>query len=129
MRLVWLGVEKIGRFAAKASVDVDGRVVSLVGANESGKTTLLRAWEQLSKQESEEIARLLTQGAEVGEDDEVVSDASHWRPLTARPSITFSTVNKHDGFAFPSTDSAACIFNSNQIWCEIHCPRTAWNVT
>lgn len=72
MRLVWLGVAGIGRFVEKTSVDVDGRVIALVGANEAGKTTLLRAWEQISLRDEGAIAGLVSQQVEVADDEEVI---------------------------------------------------------
>ena len=72
MRLVWAGVEGIGRFVEKASVDVDGRVVALVGANEAGKTTLLRAWEQISRRNESELTALVSQQISVSDNQEVV---------------------------------------------------------
>lgn len=42
MRLVWLELNRYGRFES-ASLNLDARVIALLGANEAGKTTVLRA--------------------------------------------------------------------------------------
>lgn len=43
MRLVTVGVEGYKRFAARQEMHVDGRVIAIVGPNEAGKTSWLRA--------------------------------------------------------------------------------------
>lgn len=46
MRLVWLELNRYGRFET-ASLNVDARVVAVLGANETGKTTILRGLAEL----------------------------------------------------------------------------------
>jgi hypothetical protein len=41
MKLVWVGVNGYRRFRERNSLNVDGRVVAVVGPNEAGKTSLL----------------------------------------------------------------------------------------
>jgi energy-coupling factor transporter ATP-binding protein EcfA2 len=47
MRLVWLELNRYGRFES-ASLNLDARVIALLGANEAGKTTVLRALADLA---------------------------------------------------------------------------------
>src|SRR3954453_15470321 len=49
MRLVRAGVRGYKRFAESAEMNVDGRVVAVVGPNEAGKTSFLTGLTHLSR--------------------------------------------------------------------------------
>lgn len=72
MRLRLLRVRGYKRFAERASLDARGRLVAVVGPNESGKTSLLDALEHLSSDEPFDVSEF-TERRPPGEDSWLVS--------------------------------------------------------
>ena len=48
MRLVWFEITSYKRFAERNKVNLDGKLIAVVGPNESGKTSLLRSLQHLN---------------------------------------------------------------------------------
>ncbi|MEM6468069.1 MAG: AAA family ATPase [Planctomycetota bacterium] len=64
MKLIWFEVEGYKRFFEKSKINLDGKLVAIVGPNEAGKTSLLRCLHHFNKSDaftavggSQEISR------------------------------------------------------------------------
>lgn len=71
MKLVWFEVEGYKRFFDKSKINLDGKLVAIVGPNEAGKTSLLRCLHHFSSEESfasQGGAQELTRGKNVPQD-------------------------------------------------------------
>lgn len=64
MRLVKVGVRGYKRFRTTSEMDVDGKLIAVVGANEAGKTSLLKALLRLNEQGPSFSVGELTRNAE-----------------------------------------------------------------
>ena len=93
MNLVWFEVEGYKRFFNKSKINLDGKLVAIVGPNEAGKTSLLRCLHHISTNEafsSKGAAQEITRGKDLSKDHVVAEwtfalDAADHAALSAVP--------------------------------------------
>lgn len=76
MNLVWFEIEGYKRFFGKSKINLDGKLIALVGPNEAGKTSLLRCLHHFSSKSpftTKGGAQELTRGKTFSEED-VISE-------------------------------------------------------
>ena len=71
MKLIWFEIEGYKRFFQKSKVNVDGKLVAIVGPNEAGKTSLLRCLHHLQTDDAFNAvggSQELSRGKQVADD-------------------------------------------------------------
>ena len=52
MKLIWIEIEGYKRFGSKTKLNTQGKVISLIGPNEAGKSSLIDAIHHIGKEEA-----------------------------------------------------------------------------
>jgi predicted ATP-dependent endonuclease of OLD family len=76
MRLIWVELQGFRRFEAKSRMNVDSKLVAIVGPNESGKSSFLKAllrFDELEPFVSTGAGQELTRGANIPSEQTVIS--------------------------------------------------------
>ena len=68
MKLIWVEINGYRRFEKKAKMNLDGKLIAIVGPNEAGKSSFLKALEHLNSSDAftaTGAAQELTRGANI----------------------------------------------------------------
>ncbi len=75
MKLVWFTIEGFRRFSTRSKINVDTKLVAIVGPNEAGKTSILAALEHLNHQTAFRLSgssQETTRGQSVSPEDYII---------------------------------------------------------
>src|SRR4051794_35263115 len=106
MRLIWVELSGYRRFEKKSRMNVDSKLVAIIGPNEAGKSSFLKALQKLNDTEpfiSTGGERELTRDAQIPNDQTIIKagfllEAEDWKAVAHIPgaaNIRWMVVSKN----------------------------------